>query len=77
MEITQSPSVEGSPRMYIYTQEGNPLLKNRRNLFAMVWNEIPDIFLRRKKSKRQISICSVLNSSFVFAAAEYQGQVAL
>lgn len=37
--------------MYIYTQEGNLLLKNRRNLFAMAWNEIPDIFLRRKRAK--------------------------
>lgn len=56
MEITQSPSAEGSPRMYIYTQEGNLLLKNRRNLFAMAWNEIPDIFLRRKRAKGK-SVC--------------------
>lgn len=37
--------------MYIYTQEGNPLFKNRRNLFAMAWNEIPDIFKKKNEQK--------------------------
>lgn len=56
MEIAQSPSVEVSPRMCIYTQEGNLLLKNRINLFVMAWNKIPDLILSRKEKAKGESV---------------------